>query len=244
MTEQATALPQIFTAMAAVMGEVEAIGKDQVNQGQKFKYRGIDQVYNALQPLMAKHKIFLMPEVLDNHTELRTNANNKPTVHVSLRMKYTFWTVDGSSVSCVVQGEAMDNGDKATNKAMAVAHKYALLQTFMIPTEDMQDPDASLHELANEELRVLDDTQKTELRTLMEKASTDEAKFCEWAGFPSINVIPNNHFEPLKKALIKKINMLAAEGSGSDPQATTEPSRPAGKSNRLNQVKQNNGRST
>ena len=62
-------------------------------------------------------------------------------------MQYTFWTVDGTSVECSVIGEGMDSGDKATNKAMAIAHKYALLQTFCIPTEDMIDPDSQVHEV-------------------------------------------------------------------------------------------------
>jgi hypothetical protein len=57
-------------------------------------------------------------------------------------MRYLFVTTDGSSLEAVVYGEAMDSGDKATNKAMSAAHKYALLQTFLIPTEDVEDSDA------------------------------------------------------------------------------------------------------
>ena len=33
-------------------------------------------------------------------------------------------------------------GDKATNKAMAIAYKYLCFQVFCIPTEEMTDPDA------------------------------------------------------------------------------------------------------
>ena len=40
----------------------------------------------------------------------------------------------------------MDSGDKATNKAMAIAMKYALFQVFCIPTEEMKDPDAETPE--------------------------------------------------------------------------------------------------
>lgn len=139
---------KIFAAMAGVMADMEAIGKEQKNQSQGFKYRGIDQVYNALHPLLAKHKVFTTPEVLEKAREERTNKNGTVLAFVSLRMKYTFWCEDGSSVSCVVEGEGMDSGDKASNKAMAIAHKYALLQTFCIPTEDMSDPDAEVHQLA------------------------------------------------------------------------------------------------
>lgn len=138
---------KIFAQMAMVMSEVDAIGKDKTNQQQNFKYRGIDQVYNALNPLLAKHKIFTMPKVLNSEREERTNKNGTVLFYSRITMEYTFYTIDGSSVSCSVIGEGMDSGDKATNKAMAIAHKYALLQTFCIPTEDMPDPDAESHEL-------------------------------------------------------------------------------------------------
>lgn len=137
----------IFEQMAKVMSEVDAIGKDKINQTQNFKYRGIDQVYNSLNPLLAKHKIFTMPKVLNSEREERTNAKGTTLFYSRVTMEYTFYTTDGSAVACSVIGEGMDSGDKATNKAMAIAHKYALLQTFCIPTEDMPDPDAQCHEV-------------------------------------------------------------------------------------------------
>ena len=137
----------IYESMAAIMADLSAIGKDQRNQQQGFNYRGIDQVYNAIHPLLAKHKVFTTPDVLEKHRVERVNAKGTVLAFVTLRIKYTFWGADGSSVSCVVEGEGMDSGDKASNKAMAVAHKYAILQTFCIPTEDMPDPDAETHEL-------------------------------------------------------------------------------------------------
>jgi hypothetical protein len=141
-------MSEIFTRMAAVMREIGAIGKDSTNEQQRFKYRSIDAVYNALNPLLAKHGIFTTPEVIDKTREERTNKNGTVLAFTCLRMRYTFWAPDGSSVACVVEGEGMDSGDKSSNKAMAVAHKYALLQTFCIPTEEQKDPDAEVHEVA------------------------------------------------------------------------------------------------
>lgn len=135
----------IYKQMAKVMGEVEAIGKDATNKQQGFKYRGIDQVYNALNPLLAKHRIFTMPKVLNSEREERKSNSGGALLYSRVTMEYSFFTTDGSSVTCSVIGEGMDSGDKATNKAMAIAHKYALLQTFCIPTEDMPDPDAECH---------------------------------------------------------------------------------------------------
>jgi len=48
---------------------------------------------------------------------------------------------DGSLHTVTMFGEAMDSADKATNKAMSAAYKYACLQAFCIPTEGMM-PDA------------------------------------------------------------------------------------------------------
>ena len=137
----------IFTAMSAVMSEVQAVGKDQRNKQQGFNYRGIDDVYNALHAAMATHKVFTTSQIIDVNREERTTAKGAVLLYTQIRIRYTFWTVDGSSVSTEVQGEGMDSGDKSSNKAMAVAHKYALLQAFMIPTEQV-DPDAESHEVA------------------------------------------------------------------------------------------------
>lgn len=138
--------PLIYEAMAKIMADATHIGKDQTNQAQKFKYRGIDDVYNSLHGVFAKHEVFVTPEVLDKSREERTSKNGSILAFTTLRMKYTFHAKDGSNVYCIVEGEGMDSGDKSSNKAMAVAHKYALLQTFMIPTNEQKDPDAEVYE--------------------------------------------------------------------------------------------------
>jgi hypothetical protein len=139
---------QIYALMGKIMAEIGHVGKDSVNQQQNFKYRSIDAVYGAVNPLLGKYGIFMAPEVLSKTREERTNKNGTVLAFTCLRMKYTFYAPDGSSVSCVVEGEGMDSGDKSSNKAMAVAHKYALLQTFCIPTEEAKDPDAEVHVIA------------------------------------------------------------------------------------------------
>lgn len=131
----------IFQAIAAIMEEISAIGKDKVNQKQGFKFRGIDDVYNALHPLMAKHKVFTVPEVVSKESTFETSQNGNKLFYERLMVRYTFFADDGSSFQATVYGIGMDSGDKAANKAMAIAHKYVLLQVFAIPTEDMADPD-------------------------------------------------------------------------------------------------------
>ena len=138
----------IYQAMAEILAEIPSIGKDNKNKEQGFKYRGIDDVYNGLHPLLAKHKVFMAPTVLSRASEECATKNGGALQCVTLSVEYRFFHADGSSISCTVMGEGRDTSDKATNKAMAAAHKYALLQTFCIPTEDIgqDDPDAETPE--------------------------------------------------------------------------------------------------
>lgn len=136
-------MPEIYSKINAIMREIPAIGKDKQNKQQGFAYRGIDDVMNALFPLLAKHGVFVVPEVLDtSRTERQTKNGGNMSFTVST-VRYTFFATDGSSVSAVTTGEGMDSADKSTNKAMAAAMKYAFFQTFCIPTEEAgnDDPD-------------------------------------------------------------------------------------------------------
>ena len=160
-TEQTPDAPQIYRLIGKAMGEIGAVGKDSVNQSQGFKYRGIDAVYNALSPVMAKYGLFIVPEILEQTREERSSVKNqwdkdqKKYVEKTttllwsiLKIRFTMYAPDGSNVSAVVIGEGMDTGDKATNKAMSIALKYVAFQIFMIPTEDVADPDAESYEVA------------------------------------------------------------------------------------------------
>ena len=149
---------QIYKLVGDAMREIRAVGKDSVNQTQGFKYRGIDAVMNALNPVMSKLGLFIVPEVLEQTREERESVkvyNGKETKtllkYSILKIKYTLFAPDGSNVSCVVIGEGMDSGDKASNKAMAVGLKYACFQVFMIPTEEMaqDDPDKESFEVTS-----------------------------------------------------------------------------------------------
>ena len=135
-------MSDIYQAITDIMSEGYAITKDKRNQKQGYVYRGIDDVMNTFQPLLAKHRVFVVPEVLNQQRQERTTDKDRTLLYSILTMRYTFYAEDGSSVSAVVIGEGMDSGDKASNKAMSVAMKYAMFQVFCIPTEEMQDPDA------------------------------------------------------------------------------------------------------
>ena len=132
----------IYQAIAKCMEEIGAVGKNDVNKTQGFKYRGIDAVMNALNPALVKNHVFIVPEVLEHTREERTTNKGSILIYSICRVKFTFFAEDGSSISAITVGEGMDSGDKATNKAMSIALKYACFQVFFIPTEElMDDPD-------------------------------------------------------------------------------------------------------
>ena len=149
----------IYQTISAVMNEIGAVGKNSKNATQGFMFRGIDAVMNALAPALQKHKLFIVPEVLEHTREERTskkvdyNGIEKITtlIYSICKIKYKFIAEDGSYIESVVIGEGMDSGDKATNKAMSIAFKYACFQVFCIPTEEMVDPDTECHEVIPEE---------------------------------------------------------------------------------------------
>ena len=100
----------IYQSITAAMSEGYHIAKDSRNQQQGFKYRGIDAVMNVFQPILSKYKIFLVPEVLEQTREERTTAKGGQLIYSILKVRFTFYAEDGSSVSATVIGEGMDSG--------------------------------------------------------------------------------------------------------------------------------------
>ena len=136
----------IFKQIPKIMADLKPISKDQ--KGHNFSFRGIDDVYNALQPLMAKYKVFTTTKVLKETVVAYESTKGAHGVQRVLTVQFDFYAEDGSSVQCITHGEGIDYGDKCSNKCMAIAHKYALLQTFAVPTKDNDDPDQQSHESA------------------------------------------------------------------------------------------------
>ena len=143
--------PMIYKALAGVIADVGSVAKDKVNRQQGFKFRSIDDVYNALHPALAKNKVVIIPRVLERKCEVvGKTKNGTDMIKVICKVKFGFYAEDGSNEEAIIYGEGIDTGDKATNKAMAIAYKYACFQVFCIPTEDMVDPDAESLELQEE----------------------------------------------------------------------------------------------
>jgi hypothetical protein len=142
---------KVYEKIAAVTAELSKIGisKDSKNQSQGYAFRGIDAVYGALSPLLSKHGLCILPRVTDRQVIERQNRQGTALFYVTLTVEFDFVAAeDGSKHTVITVGEAMDSGDKASNKAMSAAYKYAAFQAFCIPTEGDNDADSQTHEVA------------------------------------------------------------------------------------------------
>ena len=142
---------QVYKAIANVMSDLtaEGISKSHKNQAQNYQFRGIDDVYNTLSGLLVKHGLLILPNTQEHRVTERESNKGGALFSVTLKVEFTFISVeDGSWHVVSTYGEAMDSGDKATNKAMSAAYKYAAIQAFCIPTEGDNDADAQTHEVA------------------------------------------------------------------------------------------------
>jgi len=150
-------MSEIYTRMSDVMNEISSVAKDERNAGQGFNFRGIDAVVNAVGPALRKHGVIVVPRVQDcQYGTIEIGEKRKATAHVRVIVEYVFYAGDGSSISCTTAGEAMDQGDKATAKAMSVAFRIALLQALALPTSE-PDPDASSYERSSARVPVMAD---------------------------------------------------------------------------------------
>ena len=140
--------PPIQAALAAVMADITHVAKEGQNSAQGYAFRGIDGVLNAVGPAFRRHGLIALPHVEQSeHHVVEVGKNRTPMRQATVTVRYVFHGPAGDSLDCVVAAEAMDSGDKATSKAMSVAHRTALIQSLALPTDE-PDPDESSYERA------------------------------------------------------------------------------------------------
>lgn len=143
---------KVYQAINAIQYALSKIGITKAGrntQGAGYNFRGIDQVYNTLSPLLAEHKLCILPRVVKSMQTERQSSSNKTLIYSYVTMEFDLVSSeDGSKHTICTVGEAFDSGDKSMNKAMSAAYKYAAFQAFAIPTEGDNDADAHTHEVA------------------------------------------------------------------------------------------------
>lgn len=140
---------KVYKAISDVMKILSKNGitKDRKNVQQGFSFRGIDDVFNALSIPLTDAGLVILPRMVSRTCEERSTKNGGVLFYVTVEAEFDFVAAeDGSKHTVKTFGEAMDSGDKATNKAMSAAFKYAAFQAFCIPTEGENDADFVTHD--------------------------------------------------------------------------------------------------
>lgn len=141
-------MKNVYKAINAVQRDLAKVGitKNRKNLQQNYSFRGIDEVFNTLSPLLAEHELCILPRMISRTCEERATKSGGTMNYVTVEAEFDFVSaMDGSTHIVRTFGEAMDSADKATNKAMSAAYKYAAFQAFAIPTEGDNDADATTH---------------------------------------------------------------------------------------------------
>jgi hypothetical protein len=136
---------EVYKAINDVQAQLAAVGisKSRRNQQQGYQFRGIDEIYNVVSPMLAEAGLCILPRVLSRQQTERATIKGGVLFSVVVEVEFDFVSSkDGSRHTIKTFGEAMDSADKATNKAMSAAYKYAVIQAFAIPTEGDNDADA------------------------------------------------------------------------------------------------------
>jgi len=198
---------KVYQAISAVMADlaVEGIGKDRKNEQQNYKFRGIDDVYNALSSTLAKNGLLMLPRVLSRDVVERVSAKGSVLFYVTVEAEFDLVaSEDGSTHTIKTYGEAMDSGDKATNKAMSAAYKYAAMQAFCIPTEGDNDADATTHAVQPRQGPTVTRDQADTLEALIQDVGADRGRFLDYFKVNALGLIPATDYDRAVDALEAK----------------------------------------
>lgn len=140
----------VIQAINNVMAEVREVRKSERMEapGQKYMFRGVDQVVEALSAEVRKQGIVIVPiasEAPAYQTAVSSQGKNLNCARVLVT--YRVYGPEGDFIDGAAPGESMDSGDKAVAKAMSVAWRTFLLQMFFLPPKD-PDPDSEVYETA------------------------------------------------------------------------------------------------
>lgn len=122
----------VYLAINAVAAELSETGiaKSHRNEEGDYQYRSVDDVLAALAPLLARHKLCVLPRILERNSIRWGQARQLVTVRAAFDLASA---MDGSVHTLESFGEAIDDSDKGTAKAISSAYKSAMLQAFCIP---------------------------------------------------------------------------------------------------------------
>lgn len=156
--EEHMAEQSIYKVISAVQKDIASSGvsKGGFNQKERYAFRKVDDIYNSLSPLLAKHGLIILPRILSYTTDEKVAKSGAVGFRTIAEVELDFVSAsDGSIHTVKTYGEALDYSDKSLNKALTSAYKYALIVAFCIPVE-VADADSESHEIVDSKPAVED----------------------------------------------------------------------------------------
>ena len=209
-------MSNVYTKMHLVQKAIAKVGieKAQRNEHGRYNFRGIDDVQNALAPILAEVGLLVIPSVKTKELVQTQTSGGKATNHWQVEVQFQFVDPDakeGDHISAVTNfvGEAYDTSDKGLQKAITSAYKYMLFEVFCIPVDGVGDSDADYHEAVAPEL--MTDDQRHEILGMCMKTNTNVDQFVQWLGFDKLINVPSDQFERAMQALTAKEHKMAKE---------------------------------
>jgi hypothetical protein len=211
-----------------------SISKGQFNKYDKYSFRGIDDVYNALGPALAEAGLVILPRVTERQVQERPTQKGGTQLAVTLQVEFDFIAAeDGSKHTVVAFGEALDRGDKATPNAMAAAYKYMAFQAFCIPVDGQPDADQESHRVEQAPIQaqqlpepqaapaldpdaLIAETQAAWIKKTLQATDADVAHFCAYFKVPSVDALKASQLPAVKQAITAKRNQAATAATLND----------------------------
>jgi hypothetical protein len=136
----------VHIAWSRVMGDVQWIGKN--SRADKYMFRGIDAVRNAVGPALRKHGVLVLP--VSTKAEYSTVSRSGGGLMTYCRCTVNFAVfgpqgdrLGGPDFTIETMGEAFDTGDKSSMKAQSVAERTLYVAGLTIATDQpTADPEA------------------------------------------------------------------------------------------------------
>lgn len=223
-------VPAVYSGISAVMAEMAKEGISKARRsgdggGPKFSFRGIDDVYNALAPVMSANHLMMLPRMISRDQQERQTKNGGMMFYTTVEAEFDIVSgIDGSRHTIRTFGEAMDSSDKSTNKAMSAAFKYAAMQAFCIPTEGDNDADATTHEVVPRgEPQGMPADEWAKLTSLLKATGVPVAKLLKEYGVENLRLIS---WEQYLDA-VQRLNDVLAQKAKAETDAKAKQQAPA-----------------
>lgn len=132
----------VHVAWSRVMETVRFAAKGDYNkEGGNYWYRGVDQALNLFGPACRLHGVLVVPVKVETAYRDTRTSRDKPTRECTCVVTYRIYGPKGDHIEAQAAGESLDQGDKGSAKAQAVALRTLLYHAGLVPLQDT-DPDA------------------------------------------------------------------------------------------------------